>query len=52
MKNQTNKTEFWANLGYGLAWFLFCVGIGGCNYLVNKKDCLSCNCAVIEKANK
>jgi len=35
----TNKTEFWSNLGEGLAFSMIitsiCLGIGGCNYLVS-----------------
>ena len=38
MDDDTDKTEFWANIGEGIAILLLCIGIGGCNYLADKNS--------------
>lgn len=33
MSNRTDRSSGWSYVGYGIAWFLFCVGVGSCTWL-------------------
>lgn len=48
----SDKSSFWAYFGQGIALFLICIGISGCDVLLSYSDKLDAEAKVIKASIK